>query len=173
MEMLYSKIVGMPVFSADSVRPHFSVQDIVFDPDNGKVIGILVDRRGQNLIAPMDIISIKHGVLISSANDVVGVDDVLRVKEVFDDGRNIIGKKVKTESGDSLGKVVDASIDGLGLSLVKIHTAKVVLGMVHHDSRIFPMKSIVEVNESFVVVQDDDGKVAEKEKKAETAAAKG
>ncbi len=173
MEMLYSKIVGMPVFSPESLRPHFSVQDIVFDPDNGKVIGILLDRRGSNLIAPMDIISIKHGVLIGSASDVVDVDDVLRVKEVFEDGRNIIGKKVKTEGGEILGKVVDASIDGLGLSLVKIHTAKVILGMVHHDARIFPMKSIVEVTDKFVIVKDDDGKVAEKEKKADVVGAVG
>jgi len=170
---MYSKIIGMPVFSPESVRPHFSVQDIVFDPENGKVIGFVVDRRGQNLISPMDIISIKNGVLIRDANDLVEVDDVLRVKEVFDDGRNIIGKKVQTESGVGLGKVIDASIDREGLSLVKIFTAKVVLGMVHHDQRVFPLKNIIEVTDRFVIVKDDEGKVTEKQKKADTAAVVG
>lgn len=161
----------MDVFSPENMRAISSVQELIFDPDSGKVIGIVIDSRRGKVVTPMDIISIKHSVLIRSVGDVVDVDDVLRIKEVVDSGRNVMGKKVVTESGKSLGKVVDATIDENGLSLAKIYTAKVVFGIIQHDQRIIPSKNIVEVLADKVVVKDDGGEVVERQEEAEAVGA--
>lgn len=165
MERLYSKIVGMPVFVSDSPRPVHAVEDLVLDPVNGKVIAFVVGRG--LVVIPMDVLSIRHGVLIRNSGDVIDASDVLRVKEIIDKNMEIVGKKVFTESGKSLGRVVDLAIDDKSLILNKIYTARVILGIVHHDSRIIPSKNIIEVLPDKIIVKNDSGfsfdEVAEKQ----------
>lgn len=166
MERLYSKIVGMPVFVPDSMRPIYTVQEIVVDPENGKVIAFVVDSRRGLIVTAMDVVSVKHGVLIRGRDDVIEAEDVLRVQKVQEIG-GFMGKKVETESGKRLGKVVDMTIDERGLTLNKIYTAKVVLGMIQHDGRIIAAKNIVEVKKNRVIVKDDSGEVKAKAKERE------
>ena len=165
MERLYSKIVGMPVFAPDSPRPIHTVEDLVFDPVNGKIIAFVVGRG--LMIAPMDVLSLKHGVLIRDRGDVVEIEDVLRVRDVVDGGKWIVGKRVFTLEGKALGKVVDTAVDDLTLVLSKIYTARVFLGILQSDARVIPANRIVEVLADRIVVKDDSGfsfdEVAEKE----------
>ena len=163
MERLYSKIVGMPVFSPESVQPIYIARDMVVDPDSGKVVAIVVDSARGLIITPMDIVSLKHGILIRRKDDVVEMEDVLRVKDIVEDGRELMGKNVETENGERLGKVVDLAIDAKSLILNKIHTARSILGIVHHNPRIIPAKNIVEVLEDKVIVKDSSGEVVAEE----------
>ncbi|MFA4891365.1 MAG: PRC-barrel domain-containing protein [Candidatus Gracilibacteria bacterium] len=157
MERLYSKIIGMPVFTPDSLRPIYNVRDLIFDPVNGAVIAFEVGRG--LVITPMDVLSMKQGILIKGMEDVVGIDDILRVRKVVDEGMGIMGKKVVTLGGKALGKVVDLTIDDGALILNKIYTAKVILGVLQRDSRVIPAKNIVEVLSDRIVVKNDSGEV--------------
>jgi hypothetical protein len=183
MERLYSKIIGMGVFVPESVRPVRTVQDLVIDPANGRVIALVVDARRGLIIVPSDILGIKHGVYIRDRDDIIEASDVLRVMAVMNEYGGLIGKKVVGEGaalegsedggsaesederpvGDVIGKVNDYVIDGRGLVLKKIYTSRSVLGMFHFDNRIIGAKSIVEIRPEEVVVKDV-GKVAASEK---------
>ena len=169
--MLYSRIIGMPVFASDSSRPICSVQDLILDPLSGAVIAFVVGRG--LIVTPSDVLSIKHSVLVRSNDDVLEASDVLRVQKVIDDGMGIMGKKVITSEGKVLGKIVDMTIDDKALILNKIYTARVILGLLQHDSRIIPAKNIVEVRADSVVVKDDSGDVVEIEVEREAVGAVG
>jgi len=147
----------MPVFTPDSLRPIYNVQDLIFDPVNGAVIAFEVG--GGLVVTPMDVLSMKQGILIKGREDVVGIDDVLRVRRVVDERMGIMGKKVVTSGGKTLGKVVDLTIDDKGLILNKLYTAKVFLGVLQRDSRVIPAKNIVEVRADCVIVKDDSGEI--------------
>lgn len=154
----------MPVFVTESARPIYTVQEMVIDPVNGKIIAFVVDSRRKLVVTPIDVISIKHGLLIRDSDDVISYDDVLRVKSVVEEYGGFLHKKVETESGEVLGKVIDLSIDDRSFILNKIYTAKVILGFIQHDSRIIPAKNIVEVKDDVIVIKDSGGKVRVEER---------
>jgi len=166
MEKFFSKIIGMPVIAVDYMQPISVVRDILIDPDNGKVIAFVVDSKKGLVVSPIDIISLKHGVWIKDEGDIAESSDILRVSKVLGEYGSLFGKKVITEDGKMIGKIVDFSIDDKFLSLLKIYTSKTILGILQYDSRVIPSKNIVMIEKSQVTVKSDDGKmiVAEKAK---------
>jgi len=163
MEILYSKIIGMPVFVPENPRPLCIVQDIVIDPVSGKIIAFVVDSRRGLIVTPMDVFSMKHGVLIRDADDIVLAEDILSVKKIQSDEK-LFHKRVETETGKQLGIVVDIVIDDRSLTLNKLYTAKTFLGIIQFDGRVIAAKNIVEIRKNKVVVKDDSGEVRDAER---------
>jgi len=172
MEKHFSKIIGMPVVGADYIRALCSVKDIIIDPENGKVIAFLVDSRRNLVVCPMDILSMKHGVWIKNEQDIINSDDVLRVGKVLKEYGSLIRKKVVTENGKVLGKVIDFSIDDKFLVLAKLYTSKSILGIIQYDGRVVPSKHIISIEKDQITVKNDSGEVlaAEKSKAVSEAA---
>lgn len=167
MERLYSKICGLPVFVTENPRPIASVADLIIDPTNGRVLAFLVDTRKGLVIAPRDVLSIKHGVVVRNYDDIIPASEILRVEDVFRDYGSFIRKKVYCESGNFIGRISDYVIgdggtsiggnenDAVGvLALKKIYTAKSLFGIVQYDGRIIAASSIVRVRPDRVVVKD-------------------
>ncbi len=164
MEKLYSKIIRSYVFREESLRPIASVRDLVIDPNNGKVVAIEVNRGRKMVISPMDITAWGSAMKIGGRDDIVNVDELVRVKEVWERRAQIFGQKVETEGGKVLGKVIDFVIDGKFLVLKKLYVAKVFLGLLKFDSRIILAKNIIEILPNKIVVKDDAATVKEEEK---------
>lgn len=158
MEYAYSKIVGLPVFEAENMRPKFLIEDIIIDNETGKIVAFLADGKRNLVITPHDILAIKHGVWIKDASDLGTVDDILRVSKIVEDFGGFLNKKVITESGKVLGKVVDMYFDSQITQLTKLYVAKNILGFIQYDSRILPMKNVIEAGKDAIIVKDDDAK---------------
>jgi len=157
VEILYSKIIGTPVYEMDGLRPVLLVQDIVIDPENGKLLAFVVDERSGLIVCPIDVVAVRHGIVIRSESDLGHIDDVLRVKTVVEGIGSFFKKPVVTESGKTIGKVIDMALDEKFLVLTKLYTAKVFLGIVQRDARIIPAGNIIEVTAGKIVVKDDEG----------------
>ena len=69
MEYEYSKIIGLPVFEADTARPVFLINDVIIDPNNGRIIAFLTHGKQKLVVTPHDILAIKHGIWIRDAGD--------------------------------------------------------------------------------------------------------
>lgn len=164
MDRLYSKIIGLPVFIQDSIRPVSSVHDLVIDPTNGKIVAFLIDSRKKLVVSPMDIVSIKNGIFVRSSEDIIKSDEILRVDSIMREFGSLHDKKVFTENGKHIGKVVDFYVNPSSLVVGKIITAKSLLGIAQYDGRIIPASEIIEMKKDRVIVRDDVIAVREKEK---------
>ena len=154
----------MPVFVRENLRAVRSVQDVVIDPANGKVIAFAVGKG--MVVTPGDVLSMKHGVLVDDFEDIIESEEVLRVGKVLKEYGVLSGKKVVGENGNAFGKISDFVVDDSVFALKKIYVSKNLLGMVHYDNRIFSAKDIVEILPDSVVVKDDArAKVATEEVK--------
>lgn len=161
MEYLYSKIISLPVFAADSLRPLCTIRDILMDPESGKVVAFLVDLRKGLIITVNDIVAVKHGIWIRESEDIIPIEDMLRADKVYKDYGSFFKKKVRTENGKSLGVVVDMTIDEHSFILNKLYVAKGFAGIVQFDARIIPAKNIIEVTRDKIVVKNDEGLLKE------------
>lgn len=161
MQRLFSKIVGTPVFEEDFGRPVTTVKDLVIDPENGKVVALLVDFGRNKVISPIDIYSWTEVIRIHNGEAIVDGNEILRVESVQKSGAYVFGNKVFSKDEEYLGRVVDYTIDSQGLGLDKIFTAKVILGMLRYDNRIIPAKDIVEILPNKIVVKGGKEAVTE------------
>ncbi len=165
MERYFSKIVGTPVFE-DGARPITTVKDLVIDPENGKVVALLVNQSKNLVISPMDIISWYENIKIHSHSDIIDADDVLRVQNIQKSGSHVYRNSVFTKDGKYLGKVIDYSIEPKSMMLNKIFVAKEFLGLLRFDSRVFGYNNILEILPDKIVVKNDLGVIKETKKEA-------
>lgn len=171
MERYFSKIIGTPVYD-EGIRPITSVKDLVIDPENGKVVALVVNLSRNLVVAPMDIVSWYEGIKINSSDDIVEGDDILRVQSIQQRGIRIFRNKVETKDGKYLGKVFDYGLEPKSLILSKLFVAKDILGLLRYDSRVIGYNSILEILPDKIVVKSDLATVkVERVKQLEDAAA--
>ncbi len=153
MEKLYSQIIGTPVLQ-DGVRPITTLKDLVVDPENGKVVGFIVDINKNMIISPIDIVE-WHGdvVRVHPGEVIIEAADVLRVDNVQKSEIRIERSRVVTKDGLFLGKVYDFSIDTSSAALKNLYVAKDVLGLVRYEKKIIDWKEIVEILPRKIVVK--------------------
>lgn len=165
MHKLYSETIGQPVFTEYSKSPVALIQDLVIDPENGKILAFVVKKK--YIIVPMDVEKFSNGLYISDSDKIIPVDDVLRVQEVLKRGIKIIGNKVVTEKTKvHIGQVADYEIDTTHMVLSSIHAARMFL-FFRLEERIIPFHSIVKINKESIIVKNASV-VAKAESKEET-----
>ncbi len=164
MEKLYSNVIGSPIFEGDSPTAFSTVKDIVMDPENGKMLALVVNLKKNLIITPMDIFEWKMAIKIHNHDVVTEAEDVLRVAEVQKGGIKILNNKVETEGGDAIGKVFDFTVDSDAGHLVKIYVAKTHFGLFRGEAKIISTKHIVEIKKGKIVVKSGLSKIKEEEK---------
>ena len=154
MKWLYTKIVGTPVYDEGS-RPIAMVQDLIIDPESGKLLAFMVNSSKRLIITPIDVLSWQDVIHVPNHDAIVEAADVLRVEEVLNGQTKIFHNKVETKSGKFLGRVNDFSVDTSSLMLQKLYVAKGFLGLIRYDGRIIQANDIQEILPGKIVVNED------------------
>jgi sporulation protein YlmC with PRC-barrel domain len=172
MQKLYSQLIGLPVFDELSPSPVALVQDVLVDPENGKILAFLV--KNDHAIVPYDIERLStSGLYISDKDRILPITDVLRVFEVFKMKIGIIGARVVTDKKKTyIGRAVDYEVDTSTMSLIRLHTAKTYF-FFRFQERIIPFKSIISIGREIIKVKESTSaiKALDKEKISATTSA--
>ncbi|MEK7524109.1 MAG: PRC-barrel domain-containing protein [Patescibacteria group bacterium] len=154
MLKLYSQLIGCPVFDDDVSRtPVTLVQDLIIDPETGKVLAFLVKNR--QIIVPADVERLGSSSLtIADSDRIIPMEDVLRVHEVFKKQISLIGSKVVGQpSKMQLGRVFDYEIDTVTMALTTIHCSKIFF-FFHIQDKIFSYRRILRISKDEITVKD-------------------
>ncbi len=154
MEKLYTKIIGVPVYS-DSSRPITTVKDILIDPETGKLCALEVNSGTNMVISPMDIIAWRNTIIINNLEDIVKAEEILRVDEIIKQDIRIYRNHVESRNGTHIGRVYDFGIDSVNLCLKNLYVAKDIFGLVRYDKRIIRSKDIEEILKHKIIIKDD------------------
>ena len=154
MLTLYSKLVGLPVIELEGQSKIASVLDLVVDPKNGRVLGLIVKVGNllprDLLIAARDISQIlPTTVLVADNERLTPINEVVRVEALYKKRFTLPGMKVVTKSGKLLGKINDFLVDDETLCLAKIYVRHLL------SDRIIPYSAIIKIDDHEVVVKDD------------------
>lgn len=163
MEKLYSKTIGTPVVE-DHMRPITTVRDLVFDPENGKLLAFVVNENKGLVIVPVDVLAWYDVLRVHDREAIIDAEEVLRVEKFLKGEVRILQNRVETKAGKYLGRVYDMAINNKSFMLEKLFIAKGFLGLVRYETRIIPYKSILEITAEKILVKDDMGKIEVEEK---------
>lgn len=150
-----------------------TVDDIVIDPDDGSVLGLIIKKNifdmNQHAISWQDIREIdKNGVVVLSSEVILPIEEVVRIKELQKKDFNMIGLPVETRDGYRIGAVYDFEINPNSGTLAKIYTHRLL-----SNNRIISRSNIIEIKFDKIIIRADAIKkvLTEVEKVAEAETA--
>ncbi len=163
MHVRFSTALGLPVCEEGSHIPLGHIAHMVIHPDTGKVEGFFVGRGGflsggMLYLSTMDILRWSLRIVVSSADVLCDPGDVVRLEPLFSFPRPILGQKIVTLGGKSLGTCRDAQFDTTHFLLEWIFPKTFWRWGVP-----IPASHIAEVRQDAIVIRDIKADVKEKE----------
>jgi len=159
-----SHLLGKPVKSLDSESNIGLVENILIDPENGKLLAFLV-RTGFifikiKLLSPTDIAGLTPDFLVVHDSDsLILPEEIIKAKKVLDQKIFVLGSMVKTKRGKILGKCSDLWIESATNEVVKFYVKSTPLAGPLAEDRIIPIEKVIRITRSQIVVKDDVVKV--------------
>jgi len=131
------------------------LRSAIIEPTNGQVLGFTSSRLGANIISPHDICSWDKKTMVLGNNyEFHHPSEIIRLERLLKEGNHhLIGKKVRTEAGQKIGKVTDFSINQHLKVLSSITTHKTFFFFFHFDKRLIHQKNILEIKPKEIIVK--------------------
>jgi len=134
-----------------------SLQKIIINPDNGRVVGIMLRLPGRRkpMVANTSAI-VGFGMNFMMIEDMECIsmpDEIIRIKEVLDRDVNIIDSTVVDEDKRNLGKVRDYSINLLEMKLARLYVRKKPFVSPFFKNFIISAENIVKIEKKKITVK--------------------
>lgn len=158
MLTLGSQLIGVPVMGLQTGSELARTTGVVIDPRSLTVIayelsGPLLDQH-PSFLRPVDIREQSNiGLIVDSSDEFVGLDDVIKLKEVYEFGFELIGLPVIDEAGKKLGKVNGYSVEVESLVIQQINVKRGVLKSLGDTELLIHRSQIVKVSDTAITVK--------------------
>ncbi|MFN2606642.1 MAG: PRC-barrel domain-containing protein [Acidimicrobiales bacterium] len=109
-----TEIAGLPVVSVADGEALADVKDVLYHPDEGRLIGFTLNKRGflrgpMKVVLPMSGVAAigRDAVMVADAGACEQKGSPVAAEASASSGRNVVGNDVLTDGGHRLGTVVD------------------------------------------------------------------
>jgi uncharacterized protein YrrD len=92
------------------------------------------------------------GMIIDSADEFIGLDDVIKIKDIHSLHFKLVGLIVKDTKGHKLGKVEDYNLDSDSFIIQQLHVNRGIFKVLSETSLLINRSQIIEINDKFVIV---------------------
>ena len=156
-----SNLIGTPILSVQASGPIARVASSIVDPNDFKIIAFRISgplaSKGHDII---DIASVREysnlGRVIDDNDEIIGPDDVIRIKQVLELNFDPIGLKVETKKHSKLGKVIDFTVNSDDFYIQQIIVKRPVVKSFIDPELTIPKREIVEVTDYKIIVKDEE-----------------
>lgn len=154
MHLRFSTAAGLPVTEEHAQEPCAVISGILIHPDTGRVEGFFVRvpaflRSEERFLQTMDIRHWGARIRIRSADLLVPVEEIIRLEQLLEEGRPVLGQRIVSEGGQVLGTCRDVQFDTKQFLIDWIFPKRWLKW-----GRAIPVSSIVEVRPDAIVVRD-------------------
>lgn len=166
MLILGSRLAETPVMSLQTgARLAHTTQPII-DPANLYIIAYEVTgpllTQHPSFLRTADIREFgKLGMIIDSSDELVGLDDVLKIEKLYTMGFTLTGMPVIDEHKHKLGKVSDYTIDTTQFVVQQLNVSRGFLKGLTDTGLLIHRSQIVEINDKAIVVKSTAKKSVE------------
>lgn len=169
MLVYQSKLIGVPILSMQASAAIGYIAGAIIDPEGLKIIAFIISgvHKSANLL---EISSIREyselGMVIDSMDELVGPDDIVRLKEVLALNFDLLGLKVVTKKKSKLGHIIDYTVTSEDFVVQQLIVKRPTLKSFSTPQLTVPRSEIIEVNDYKIIVKDEEKTIrarAEKE----------
>ena len=164
-----SHLQGTPVLSVQAGEPIGYLDAAIIDPDSLKISAFRVHGAPDRSTDILDVQSIREysnlGVVIDDIDELVGHDDVIRIKNVLDLNFSLLNLKVETKKGSKLGHVIDFTVTPDDFIVQQLIVKRPVVKSFLDSELTIPRTEIVEITDYKVIVKDEEKTIKERAEK--------
>ncbi len=158
-----NELMSMPVIATGEGRELGRVKDVLFDPAQHALLGLMVTSAASAestlFLDRTHITGIgQDAVTVDGEGDLEPFANVGRAREVVDSGIHLRGANVLTEGGDSIGKVDKVLVNEDG-TVACYQVSKGVFGF--GSRKALPPASVISIGEDAVIVSNAAHDIAE------------
>lgn len=164
-----SQISDTPVMSLQTGTTLAITKDAIINPANLKIIAY--ELGGDNLDIKPSLLLISDirefgdmGMIVNSSEEFVSPDDIIKLKPLYEQKFNPIGKHVKDTDHKKVGKVIDYTIDPGSFIIQQLNVKRPLLQSLHEAERLIHRSQIVEINDHEIIIKS--GKIKHSGRKA-------
>jgi len=138
----------------------------IIDPANLHIIAYEVDgpllAQRPSFLRTADIRELgRLGMIIDSSDELVGLEDVLKIEKLYKLGFPLTGMSVVDEHKHRLGKVTDYTVDTLQFVIQQIHVTKGFFAGLADTGNLIHRSQIIEINDKAIIVKSATKKSVE------------
>ncbi|MCL2869953.1 PRC-barrel domain-containing protein [Candidatus Saccharibacteria bacterium] len=165
MLLFGSKLIDTPVLSLQTGGPIGKTRQPIIDPTKLKIeayylYGPMLNKAEANTLRMDEVRELSQiGMIIDSIDDLIDVNDVVRLKKVADLNFKLIGHKVVTKKGKKLGTVTDYTVDAGSFIVQQIIVHKPLMHSFNDPELTIHRSQIIEIDDYKIVVKDETTKV--------------
>ena len=135
-----------------------TTSNILIDPRDLTIVayeldGPALDER-PSFLRPVDVRELSNlGLIVDSSDEFVGLDDVIRVKQVHDYGFTLIGLQVFDDKKRKVGKVQGYTVDSESFSVQQLVVKRPLLKSFGESEMLIHRSQVIEVHQSHITVK--------------------
>jgi uncharacterized protein YrrD len=158
MLLLGSRLIGTPVMGLQTGTKLAHTASPLIDPANLKIVAYIVEgpllSEHPSLIRMADVRELSDiGMIVDSSDEFIALDDVVKIKELYDLHFNLIGLNVIDESKHKLGKIDDYSLDSSSFIVEQLNVRRRGIRSFTETGLLIHRSQIVEINNQSIVVK--------------------
>lgn len=166
MLIALERLLNTPVMSLQTGAELARTKSVLVDPRDLTIVayeleGHMLDSH-PSFIRPTDIRELSNlGFIVDSSDEFVGLDDVIKIKQVHEFNFALVGLDVINESNKKLGKVTGFTIDSSSFSIQQLNVKRPLLKSFNEPDFLVHRSQIVKVNNTFVQVKSTSEKASD------------
>lgn len=173
MQVRFSLSVGLKVVSEESSEAIGEIAGILIHPDKAKVEGFFVAvqkgilSQDELFLSSYDVVRWTTHVFVKRDDVLSPLEDMIRLQNLFEEGRSVINQAIRTESGQFLGYCKDVQFETTHFLVDWIFPRKFLKWGI-----ALPVSEILEVKPDGIIVKDQAKTVEDEEPVKEADVAK-
>lgn len=166
MQYLISKLLNLEIASFQDWAKIGTATEYLLNKEKLKIDIVRVKKKNDKnyyYLTANDIRSINEKLLIvDSAQDLSGEDDLVRYKGMIAENIILLGSKVIDEDGKKIGNVKDYTIDYNSLEIIKLHIKTNWLNRLINERLIVDKSDVKNVTKNTITIRNGKKKIKQK-----------
>lgn len=157
-----------PVISVQDASRIATLKEPIIDPDSLKILAFRIIPTSPEA-SLLDTKSIREysrlGVIIDSADEFIGEEDVIRIRDVLSLHFHLIGLRVETKKHTNLGRIVSFTVTDNDFMIQQIIVKRPMIKSLIDPELTIPRGEIIEVTDTKIIVKDEEKTIRERSTK--------
>lgn len=158
MLILGSRLINIPVMGLQTGSKLATTSKPIIDPTNLKILAYEVNgpmlSEKPSFIRIADVRELSDvGMIIDSNDEFIGINDVIKIKEIHELNFNPIEMTVSDESKRKLGKVYNYSLDTDNFIIQQLNVKQGIFKSLSDSELLIHRSQIVEINNNEIIVK--------------------
>jgi len=155
------RLIDTPVMSLQTGGQLARTKMPLIDPRNLMIVAYELDGPAldahPSFLMMRDVRELSNlGLIVDSSDEFIALNDVVKIREVYDFGFELIGKTVRDTNGTKLGKVSGYSIEPGSFMIKQLNIRRPLLKSFTDTELIIDRTQITEVNDVEIIITNDE-----------------